>query len=106
MKAPSIGWRFFASRASVVRPLGLTYSRSHPPESRCGEKGHAAVPDARPRTQFLFDLDGDPTRNIADIRKVAILIKGDAVYYPSEVYREIGIQPIVNRVTFAQFAKK
>ena len=38
-------------------------------------------------------IDGDPTRDIADIRKVALVIKGDRAYYPSEIYEALGIKP-------------
>ena len=41
----------------------------------------------------LILIDGDPTADITDIRQVATVIKGDVVYYPSEVYTELGIRP-------------
>jgi len=41
----------------------------------------------------LLLVDGDPTVDIADIRKVAAVIKGDTVYYPSEIFTELGIKP-------------
>lgn len=41
----------------------------------------------------LILVDGDPTADITDIRQVATVIKGDVVYYPSEVYTELGIRP-------------
>ncbi len=46
----------------------------------------------------LILIDGDPTTNIADIRKVATVIKGDALYYPSEIYTELGIKPFAEPV--------
>lgn len=41
----------------------------------------------------LILVDGDPTRNIADIRRVALVIKDGTAYYPSEVYEALGIKP-------------
>lgn len=46
----------------------------------------------------LILVDGDPTSNISDIRKVALVIKGDTVYYPSEIYAELGIKPFTEPV--------
>ena len=41
----------------------------------------------------LLLVDGDPTADIADIRKVATVVKGDVVYYPEEIFTELGIKP-------------
>jgi imidazolonepropionase-like amidohydrolase len=41
----------------------------------------------------LILVDGDPTKNISDIRNVALVMKGDKIYYPSEVYETLGIKP-------------
>src|SRR4029079_10566137 len=41
----------------------------------------------------LILVDGDPTRDIADIRKVAVVFKDGSAYYPAELYREIGVKP-------------
>ncbi len=41
----------------------------------------------------LILVDGEPTRNISDIRKVALVIKGDVAYYPSEVLEGLGVKP-------------
>lgn len=41
----------------------------------------------------LVLIDGDPTRNISDIRNVALVIKGDTAYYPSEIHEALGIKP-------------
>ncbi|MEQ1865060.1 MAG: amidohydrolase family protein [Micropepsaceae bacterium] len=43
----------------------------------------------------LVLFDGDPTAQIADIRKVALVIKGTTAYYPSEIYEELGVRPFV-----------
>ncbi len=54
----------------------------------------------------LILIDGDPTRDIADIRKVATVIKGETVYYPAEVYRELGIRPFAQPVKPVEVARK
>ncbi len=41
----------------------------------------------------LILVDGEPTRNIADIRKVALVIKGDVAYYPAAVLEGLGVKP-------------
>ena len=47
----------------------------------------------------LILVDGEPTKNIGDIRKVALVVKGDRAYYPSEIDEALGIkafaQPVV-----------
>jgi imidazolonepropionase-like amidohydrolase len=37
-------------------------------------------------------VNGDPTANISDIRKIDTVIKGGAVMYPKEIYRSMGIR--------------
>lgn len=41
----------------------------------------------------LILVEGDPTANIGDIRKVALVITGTTAYYPSEIHEALGIQP-------------
>jgi imidazolonepropionase-like amidohydrolase len=41
----------------------------------------------------LILVDGDPTADIADIRKVALVIKNGTAYYPGEVHDALGIKP-------------
>ncbi|MCC6070709.1 amidohydrolase family protein [Massilia sp. GCM10020059] len=43
----------------------------------------------------LVLVDGDPTKNIEDIRKVAAVITRGHVIYPTEIDRELGIMPFV-----------
>jgi hypothetical protein len=45
------------------------------------------------RRADLILVDGDPTKNISDIRKVALVIKGDVAYYPAEVFEALGVKP-------------
>ena len=46
----------------------------------------------------LVLVDGDPTANIADIRKVALVIKQGKAYYPSEIGEALGIKPFAEPV--------
>jgi cytosine/adenosine deaminase-related metal-dependent hydrolase len=47
----------------------------------------------------LILVDGDPTKNIADIRKVVLVVKGDRAYYPNEIHEALGIKPFAQAVT-------
>jgi hypothetical protein len=38
-------------------------------------------------------VDGDPTINISDIRKVELTVRGGVLYRSAELYRELGITP-------------
>ena len=56
---------------------------------RSGELGLVA-------SGWLADLilvDGDPLRDIADIRKVSLVMKGGVRYDPNALYRQIGVSP-------------
>jgi Amidohydrolase family len=44
----------------------------------------------------LILVDGDPTQNISDIRKVSLVIKGDTAFYPAEIDEALGIKPFVD----------
>jgi len=41
----------------------------------------------------LVLVDGDPTTDIADIRKLALVIKDGRAYYPAEIHEALGIAP-------------
>ena len=41
----------------------------------------------------LVLVDGDPTQNISDIRKIVLVVKGDKAYFPSEIDTALGIKP-------------
>jgi imidazolonepropionase-like amidohydrolase len=38
-------------------------------------------------------VDGDPTKNISDIRKTSLVVKDGVLYYPKELYTELGVAP-------------
>jgi len=49
----------------------------------------------------LVLVDGDPTKDISDIRKIALVIKGDTAYYPDEIHEALGIKPFASAVKVA-----
>ena len=53
----------------------------------------------------LILVDGDPTVNIADIRKVALVIKQGKAYYPSEIDEALGIKPFAAPVQVQSAAR-
>jgi imidazolonepropionase-like amidohydrolase len=38
-------------------------------------------------------IDGDPTVNISNIRKTALVVKDGVIYKPAELYSELGVKP-------------
>ncbi len=38
-------------------------------------------------------VDGDPTKNISDIRKTSLVVKDGVIYKPAELYTELGVAP-------------
>ncbi|HLX83240.1 MAG TPA: amidohydrolase family protein [Terriglobales bacterium] len=41
----------------------------------------------------LVLIDGDPTKNISDIRRTALVVKDGVIYKPAELYTELGVTP-------------
>jgi imidazolonepropionase-like amidohydrolase len=41
----------------------------------------------------LVLVDGDPTKNISDIRKTVLTVKDGVLYNPAELYTELGVKP-------------
>jgi imidazolonepropionase-like amidohydrolase len=41
----------------------------------------------------LILVNGDPTTNISDIRKLDTVIKGGALMYPAEIWLALGVRP-------------
>ncbi|MGH8031947.1 MAG: amidohydrolase family protein, partial [Luteimonas sp.] len=80
---------------------GLTPSQALQVATRDGAK-YARVPDrgviAPGKRADLILIDGDPTRNIADIRKVALVMKGGVAYAPDALYEAIGVKPFARSV--------
>lgn len=47
---------------------------------------------ARGKRADLILVDGDPTRNISDIRRVSLVMKEGVVYFPAEIHEAIGVR--------------
>lgn len=64
---------------------------------------HARAQDrGRIAPGLLADLvlvDGDPTRDITQLRNAALVIKGDRAYVPAQLHEALGIRPFVAGVT-------
>ncbi len=41
----------------------------------------------------LILVDGDPSKNVSDIRKVVTTVKGGVVYHNAELYQALGVKP-------------
>lgn len=50
------------------------------------------------RDADILLVDGDPTKNIADIRNLALVITQNKAIVPAELYKAMGIQPFVTQV--------
>ncbi len=59
-------------------------------------------------TADLVLLEGDPMADITETRKVAMVVKDGAVYFPTDIYETLGIKPFAAKpaVSGAAFAKK
>ena len=42
----------------------------------------------------LVLVDGDPTRSIGDIRRIALVVKGSEAYAPAAIHAELGVGPL------------
>lgn len=72
--------------AEVLRLATLT------PAEVMGVAGNQGVIGAGKYADMVL-IDGDPTRNIADVRKVKTVIKAGRVYDPAAIERALGIEP-------------
>jgi imidazolonepropionase-like amidohydrolase len=43
----------------------------------------------------LILLDGNPLEDISAVRRATLVMKGDTVYRPDELYKAIGVKPFV-----------
>jgi imidazolonepropionase-like amidohydrolase len=59
-----------------------------------GRKGQITVG----RDADLLLVDGDPTKNIADIRQLALVITQGKAIYPTKIYQAMGIEPFVTEL--------
>lgn len=76
-----------AQALQVATRNGATYTRT------THERG-SIVPG---KLADLVLVDGDPTKHIGDVRKVAAVITRGMLVYPAEVHKTLGITPFVNQ---------
>lgn len=56
---------------------------------KCNNKSGSIAPG---KLADMILINGDPTTNISDIRKIDTVIKGGAVMYPKELYPAMGVR--------------
>jgi hypothetical protein len=52
----------------------------------------------------LILVEGDPSKNISDIRKVSLVMKAGAIHFPSEIYLALGVKPFVGVPILSAFS--
>ncbi len=57
-----------------------------------GENKNLGVIDAGKLADLIL-IDGDPTKEIRDLRQVATVLKGGKVYDPAAIEKALGIAP-------------
>jgi imidazolonepropionase-like amidohydrolase len=50
----------------------------------------------------LILVEGDPSKNISDIRKVSLVMKSGAIQFPADIYAAVGVKPFVPAPKLAQ----
>jgi len=48
----------------------------------------------------VIQVDGDPTRNISDIRRISMVMKDGVIYFPAEVYEAVGVKRFADPPAF------
>ena len=43
----------------------------------------------------LILVEGDPAKNISDIRRVSLVMKSGALHFPADIYAALGVKPFV-----------
>ena len=50
-------------------------------------------------------VDGDPTQNISDIRRISMVMKDGVIYFPAEVYEAVGVKRFADPPAFSACAR-
>lgn len=64
-----------------------------------GRLGDLGSIEPRKRADLIL-VDGDPTRNISDIRRISLVMKDGVTYFPAEVYEAVGVRRFANPPAF------
>ena len=56
-------------------------------------RGHSHGSIERGKRADLLLLEGDPTQDISAIRRIRMVMKDGDIYFPQDIYRELGIAP-------------
>jgi hypothetical protein len=92
-----------SSAFAMVRELELMVQAGLPParalQAATSTAARALGEDSRRgfiergRQADLILIEGDPTRTISDLRRIALVIQGATAYRPSEIWQQMGFRP-------------
>ncbi len=88
------------SELALYVKAGLTPAEAIQVATRNGARVSATLHDRGSidvgKRADLVLVDGDPTRDIEALRRVALVITQGSVIYPCQIHREIGVRPFVD----------
>ena len=82
-----------------IPPLDVLRIASYEPARLVGAAYHSGSISVGKDADLLL-INGDPSTNMADIRKVALVFKGKHYYKPDELYPVLGVTPFTSPVAF------
>ncbi|HUP62882.1 MAG TPA: hypothetical protein VNA69_20990 [Thermoanaerobaculia bacterium] len=80
----------FTARTGSLAPSYAMIAERMPPQVRRGFLT-GGLPEAGKLADFIL-VDGDPTKDISDIRRVVTIVKDGRVYDARAIYAELGIR--------------
>jgi hypothetical protein len=97
------------SELELYVAAGLTPSQALQIATRNGAK-YARAPDRGSiepgKLADLIIVDGDPTKNISDVRKINLVITQGQWLSPTEIYQRLGVKPFVEKSLAVTEAKR
>ncbi|WP_163718752.1 amidohydrolase family protein [Mangrovibacterium lignilyticum] len=76
-------------------PAELLKLDSYDMANYLGQKDRGAIEPGMLADFFL--IPGDPTKDLKAIKTISMVSRGGTIYYPSEVFPELGIEPFVEK---------